>query len=476
MAWSRMGDNILTHPKLSRLLTAANFDHSLKNEAFGALALLVSVCAAHLTDYYVEYGLVAQIAPGREKKIIDLLVEAALVERCEVDGRKILKICEDHEFFHNRSREEVEIDRRRERDRRNPELYIGVRVRDGDQCRWCGKTVSWADRKSARAATLDSLTSHQDSTVETLVVACKSCNSRRGAGEELQLRPEPSRSEVYYTDSTIRYVNEHQWSVENGIQIEPRQTRINLESLGSSSMGSPSAAAAPASAAARGGVEHTRDAVQYQDPLEDAPDWVREGMLDYQSPQQREDSAAAAPVLAAARGDLAAARSAEEAKPSGESLEEVFNRVRDTLEDCTPPRSEEPVQEMTSAAAAPVSAAARGDHLTATTARVAHDLSTDAHCDSETHHTPQGVASSSFQIPAAAASTQTAARGEKKEPHEVSDLNHDQNYNDLIKPVIITDHQGHGSGSLGSGRVGSDLAGSGLDGKRRRRGKRGKRN
>lgn len=66
MAWSRVGDNIATHPLMSRLLTSCEFDHSLKNEAFGALVQLTTVSAAHLTDYIIEYGLMAQIAPGRE--------------------------------------------------------------------------------------------------------------------------------------------------------------------------------------------------------------------------------------------------------------------------------------------------------------------------------------------------------------------------------------------------------------------------
>ncbi|WCV10692.1 HNH endonuclease [Corynebacterium silvaticum] len=199
MAWSRFGDNIATHPLMARLLTSCDFDHQLKNEAFGLLVQLTSASAAHLTDYIVEYGHMAQVAPGREKVIIEVLSSAGLLFReKDADGRKVLRIVDDVEFLHNRSKEEVEIDRRRAADKRNPELIPAVRHRDGDQCRWCGRTVNWKDRKSWRAATIDSLNAHKESTVETLVVACKKCNSKRGAGEELELLPAPEKGKAYY--------------------------------------------------------------------------------------------------------------------------------------------------------------------------------------------------------------------------------------------------------------------------------------
>ncbi|CAB0745394.1 hypothetical protein FRC0086_02359 [Corynebacterium diphtheriae] len=228
MAWSRVGDNIATHPLMSRLLTSCEFDHSLKNEAFGALVQLTTVSAAHLTDYIIEYGLMAQIAPGREKQLIDVLVDAGMLFRDEVNGRKVLRIVDDNELLHNRSRDEVEIDRRRAADKRNPALIPAVRYRDGDQCRWCGKTVDWRDRKGGRAATIDSLNEHRNSTVDTLVVACKTCNSKRGAGEELRLMPIPTREKVYYTDHTIDWINRSEWAQHEGIHLEPRQTRLDI--------------------------------------------------------------------------------------------------------------------------------------------------------------------------------------------------------------------------------------------------------
>ena len=145
MSWSRMGDSILIHPLMARLLESSGLNHALKNECFGVVAQLVSMSAAHLTDYIIEYGQVAQVAPGREEIVIDTLVKAGILFRVEANGRKVLRIVDEPEFLHNRLREEVMTDRNRAADKRKPELLYPVRVRDGDICRWCGKTVDWKD-------------------------------------------------------------------------------------------------------------------------------------------------------------------------------------------------------------------------------------------------------------------------------------------------------------------------------------------
>ncbi|CAB0581084.1 hypothetical protein CIP107578_00113 [Corynebacterium diphtheriae] len=327
MAWSRVGDNIATHPLMSRLLTSCEFDHSLKNEAFGALVQLTTVSAAHLTDYIIEYGLMAQIAPGREKQLIDVLVDAGMLFRDEVDGRKVLRIVDDNELLHNRSRDEVEIDRRRAADKRNPALIPAVRYRDGDQCRWCGKTVDWRDRKSWRAATIDSLNEHRESTVDTLVVACKSCNSKRGAGEELQLLPTPTREKVHYTDHTIDWINRSEWAQHEGIHLEPRQTHLDIGQqittpAAPSEQQQVGQAAAPLEAAARAHrAAPDVEAPFVSDPLDEAPDWVKQSLFNDHGQaaaprehdhapaapsEQQQVGQAAAPLEAAARAHRAA--------------------------------------------------------------------------------------------------------------------------------------------------------------------------
>ena len=154
MAWLKMSDTFTTHPLMMRLLGICEGNHQLKNEASGVLLDLASISAEHLMDYYVEYGALAQVAPGREDIMIDLLSRSGLLfEEQQSDGTWMLRLVDDPGLFHMRSREEVELDRRRSKDKRNPDLLMQVRLRDGDQCRWCGKTVDWRDRRSHRRGT-----------------------------------------------------------------------------------------------------------------------------------------------------------------------------------------------------------------------------------------------------------------------------------------------------------------------------------
>ncbi|MEX3563684.1 hypothetical protein VVR46_08125 [Corynebacterium phoceense] len=229
MPWLRIGDNISTHPYISKLLSATALDHQQKNEAFGVLIFLAVSSAAHLTDGIVEYGLLSQVAPGRERIVLDYLVKAEIASEVKVEGRaKIRLIADDEEFIHARRREEVEQDRRRARDKRTPGLLASVRLRDGDACRWCGNSVSWTNRAGNRAATYDSLTNHQDSTVDTLVISCKTCNSKRGAGKDLQLKPEPLNP--IYGEKTVAFINEDEWCKANGIHVELTSPTLPLES------------------------------------------------------------------------------------------------------------------------------------------------------------------------------------------------------------------------------------------------------
>ena len=251
MAWLRVGDNINTHPLMSRLVEACEYDHALKNEALGLFIAMATSSAAHLTDYVVEPGLVGVLAPGREKLLLDVLRGAALVEsfKDEEEGRWLYRLTNDSEFVHMRSRAEVEIDRDRSRDRRNPELTIPVRVRDGDECRWCGRTVKFADHKSRRGGTIDSLNSHKESTIETLVVACRGCNSDRKDGKPgFKLLAEPVVP--HYEPSTIDFINNHEWSIANGIHIEKAQSELDLKPAAARVEGAPQGAAAARETAA----------------------------------------------------------------------------------------------------------------------------------------------------------------------------------------------------------------------------------
>ena len=299
--WFRGGDTLTTHPLMIRLLEVCGGDHLLKNEAKGVLADLVSISAAHATDYWVGDGAVSQIAPGREKIVIENLCAAGLLFREEgPEGRPMLRIVDDPTLYHIRLKEEMEIDRRRAKDKQNPELLITVRVRDGDQCRWCKKTVDWRDRRSARGATYDSLNGHKESTPETLVVACRGCNSKRGAGVVLELQDPPTPEEVYYTAASLEFINSSQYAQDNGIHVISRKERQAQHAAAQGNHAparqtpakhkNKSAATEVATSAPEPTPPVAADG--FSDPLDDAPDWVLEGHIET-PPAKPADSAAA---------------------------------------------------------------------------------------------------------------------------------------------------------------------------------------
>ena len=304
--WFRGGDTLTIHPLMIRLLEVCDGDHLLKNEAKGVLADLVSISAAHATDYWVGYGAVSQIAPGREKIVIENLCAAGLLFREEgPEGRPMLRIVDDPTLFHIRLKEEMEIDRRRAKDKQNPELLITVRVRDGDQCRWCKKTVDWRDRRSARGATYDSLNGHKESTPETLVVACRGCNSKRGAGAVLDLQDPPTPDEVYYTAASLEFINSSQYARDNGIHVisrkERQAQRVATQGPQTPARQTPAKHKSKSSVpkAAASAPEPTPPALPapvgvdgFSDPLDDAPDWVLEGHIET-PPAKPADSAVA---------------------------------------------------------------------------------------------------------------------------------------------------------------------------------------
>jgi len=66
----------------------------------------------------------------------------------------------------------------------NDDLREAIRDRDGDQCRYCRRTVNWRDRRGPAGGTYDHVvpvTQGGADDLENIVVACKGCNSAKGA-------------------------------------------------------------------------------------------------------------------------------------------------------------------------------------------------------------------------------------------------------------------------------------------------------
>lgn len=137
---------------------------------------------------------------------------------------------DDHDFIHLRLKKEIDWERQRKSDAQKQSLIVPVRLRDGDACRWCGVVVNWSDHKSGRAATYDHLDPGEAATIETYVVACRSCNSSRQAGEFPQgvtaLLDPPEQP--YFSRSSVKWLTENKWRIDEGLPVpEPSATHIN---------------------------------------------------------------------------------------------------------------------------------------------------------------------------------------------------------------------------------------------------------
>ena len=231
MAWVRVGDEALSHPKLMSLYDVEGAEDISIIEMFGFLMALATYSAKHLTDGIIERG--AAFRDGdrsRSAHLIDVAVGAGLLTWVEVEGKRKLRLFTDEEFIHVQPREEVMRRRARSRENRDPNKKAAVIFRDGDQCRYCGKVVRWTGPKGYNLGTLDHVDpdSLGDAPVEGLVVACYECNSSRGHAREAfdaasPLRPVPTTPYygVWSAEFLTRYGYEAAPSVDPGTPVDP---------------------------------------------------------------------------------------------------------------------------------------------------------------------------------------------------------------------------------------------------------------
>ena len=231
MAWVRVGDEALSHPKLMSLYDIEGAEDISIIEMFGFLMALATYSAKHLTDGIIERG--AAFRDGERSRVvrlIDAAVAAELLTWVEVDGVRKLRLFTDEEFIHIQPREEVMRRRARSRENRDKDKKAAVIFRDGDQCRYCGKIVRWTGPTGYNLGTLDHVDpdSLGDAPVDGLVVACHECNSSRGHAREAfdaasPLRPVPSVPYygVWSAEFLTRYGYEAAPSVDPGKPVDP---------------------------------------------------------------------------------------------------------------------------------------------------------------------------------------------------------------------------------------------------------------
>lgn len=230
MAWVRWGDNSHDHPILMNVMEHALFDDRLLNEVHGFISRCASSSGSHTTDYVITHGTAAHIAgASRVSTLVEVAKFAGYMSEIDVEGRRAYKLIDDDpDFLHLRLKAEIDFEKQRKLDHSNPALIIPVRLRDGDACRWCGRVVNWAERKSARSGTYDHLEPGNAATIETYIVSCKGCNSARGDGTknggQQDLRPVPDPP--YFSQHTVDWIRTNQWAQKNGYQAPTRSKKV----------------------------------------------------------------------------------------------------------------------------------------------------------------------------------------------------------------------------------------------------------
>ncbi len=225
MAWLRESDTSANHPIVLAAHEMDGADDRILNELFGFVNRCATQSSAYEKDYIVTVGTARQMAGSFAR--YEELIQAAkfcgyfseVMIDVEGEQRKAFKLVEDNDLFHMILKAERAWNNQRQKDNRDTAKTAKVRRRDGDACRYCGKSVDWNDRKSGRGGTYDHLNPGKEGTVETMVVCCKECNSRRQSDPEQVWELLPVPAEPLYGEETVAFLKK------NGSPVEPSYTR-----------------------------------------------------------------------------------------------------------------------------------------------------------------------------------------------------------------------------------------------------------
>jgi hypothetical protein len=213
--WLKEGDAAANHPIVLSALEMEDADDRILNECFGWVNRCATQSAAYEKDYIITVGTARQMAGSiaryhalvKAAKFCGYLTETEITVDGEV--RQAFKLVEDNDLFHMILKDERAWTNQRKKDQRNPELTVPVRQRDGDACRYCGKTVNWSDRVSGRAGSYDHTNPGRKATVETYVVCCKACNGRRADDPDSTWETLPAPTEPLYGPQTVEFLVNH---------------------------------------------------------------------------------------------------------------------------------------------------------------------------------------------------------------------------------------------------------------------------
>lgn len=191
MSWLRLSDTVAYDPRTLAPLERDDADERLVDECFGFSARLAAECGSKETDGRASRAMALTLAGSvaRMNHLMGILSDAGVWRPHPSGGWELVS---DAGYLHLRAQDEIERDRIRGRDSRDDLLTVPARLRDGDNCRYCGAAVNWSDRKSLRGATWEHVNiANQPTRLEEFVVACFGCNrepSNRG-----ELLPPPKK-------------------------------------------------------------------------------------------------------------------------------------------------------------------------------------------------------------------------------------------------------------------------------------------
>ena len=182
MAWFEAHDTMARHPKTLKLARLLNADRryavGLLHDLFswglyaagkdGELDGLTKTDIAQALDYTAK----------KADLVVGALVDAGYLDEGP-DGYVIHDWYDYAGKLNERREEQKAYKSRRYALYNDMRLIKAIRARDGNFCRYCGKSVNWNDRKGVDGGTYDHIDPDGDNSLENVVVACRSCNSKK---------------------------------------------------------------------------------------------------------------------------------------------------------------------------------------------------------------------------------------------------------------------------------------------------------
>jgi len=244
MAWLRLDDGMDDDPIILNIARS----RGEADRILGMLTAMMLYAARHLTDGFLPELIVREHL--RSKRLREAFTHppgggAPLLHRrgdtCEcLEGRAWPATGADYAIHHylksNPSREEYDVQRAKGAELRDRELFAAVRHRDGDCCRYCGVKTRWADRRSGAGMVLDHIDPTTAAGAANLVIACRSCNSRKGnrtpEGAGMNLMPPLGQTSDQTNAETNGSTNRSTTDTTTHVPVRDGTGRVNAATAG----------------------------------------------------------------------------------------------------------------------------------------------------------------------------------------------------------------------------------------------------